>query len=255
MERERHPPSKSPRIALVTGANRGIGKEIARQLTDAGAHVVRAAREPGAGDVVLDLTRPDHIESVAAHLQGGLDMLVNNAAVMFDDFDAEVARRTLAVNFHGTMHLTDRLLPLLRPGARVVNVSSGMGDLSIVGPALRARFDSPSLDRAELVSLMDSFVRDVASGVHTRSGWCSNAYSVSKLGLNALTRVLARELAADPRDIAVNACCPGWVQTRMGGRSAPRSVEDGARTPVWLALVPRGFPTGGLYRDEQRVPF
>jgi carbonyl reductase 1 len=242
------------RIAVVTGANRGIGRAIARQLTTAGVEVLAAAREPGAGDVTLDITRRDQIAALADRLSGGFDILVNNAAVLFDGFDAEVARRTLEVNFFGTMHLTDALLPRIRAKGSIVMVSSGMGALGNLAAKLRARFERP-LERAELVELMKSFAEDVASDSHKRSGWPSNAYSVSKLGLNALTRTLARELTGDPRGIRVNSVCPGWVRTRMGGRSAPRSVEEGARTPVWLALLPADGPTGGVFRDERPIPW
>jgi carbonyl reductase 1 len=241
------------RIALVTGANRGIGREVANQLRTAGVHVLAAAREPGVGDVLLDVTRKDHIDALAERLKGGLDILVNNAGASFDGFNAEVAQRTLNVNFYGPMNLTDALLPRLRAGARIVMVSSGMGELSHVAPALRKRFDSPTLDRATLLELMQKFVHDVAAGVHDKEGWPSNAYSVSKLGLNALTRVLARELASDYRAILVNAACPGWVRTRMGGAGAPRTPEQGARTPVWLALLRQDGPTGGFFRNEQPI--
>jgi carbonyl reductase 1 len=186
---------------------------------------------------------------------GGLDALVNNAGVSLDGFDADVARRTLAVNLFGAMHVTDALLPSMRPGARIVMVSSGMGELSGVRGEERARIADPELTREGLLALVESFVRDVAAGTHARRGWPSNAYSVSKIAMNALVRVLARELAADPRGILVNAENPGWVRTRMGGRSAPRSVEDGARTAVWLATLPEGGPSGGFFRDEQAIPW
>ncbi len=153
------------------------------------------------------------------------------------------------------MNLTDALLPRLNKGARVVMVSSGMGEFSHVGSQLRKRFESSELDRPALVDLMQSFVHEVAAGVHERNGWPSNAYSVSKVGLNALTRVLARELASDERRILVNATCPGWVRTRMGGSSAPRTPEQGARTPVWLSLLPEGGPNGGFFRDEKAIPW
>jgi NAD(P)-dependent dehydrogenase (short-subunit alcohol dehydrogenase family) len=245
----------SPRVAVVTGANRGIGKEIARQLSAAGVRVLAAAREVGAGDVVLDVTRLDQIDALADQLRDGFDILINNAGISLDGFSAETARRTLAVNFYGAMNVTDRLLPSMRQGGRVVMVSSGMGELSIVAPHLRGQLDSPSLNRKKLVELMESFVSDVANGVHSEKGWPSNAYAVSKLGLNALTRVLARELAGDGRSIIVNAACPGWVRTRMGGRGAPRSPEEGARTPVWLALLPDAALSGGCFRDEHPIPW
>jgi NAD(P)-dependent dehydrogenase (short-subunit alcohol dehydrogenase family) len=245
----------SHQVAVVTGANRGIGQEISRKLSAAGLKVLRGAREPGAGDVLLDVTKPDQIDALAAQLVGGFDILVNNAAVYIDGFDVDVARRTLAVNFYGALDVTDRLLPRLKAGGRIVMVSSGMGELSHAGPALRARLDSPTLDRQGLLELIESFVQDVAAGVHTKNGWPSNAYSVSKLGLNALTRVLSRELATDPRSILINAACPGWVRTRMGGASAPRSVERGAETPVWLSLSPPGSKGGRFFRDKQSIPW
>ena len=243
------------RIALVTGANRGIGSEIARQLESAGVSVIRAAREPGAGDVLLDVTRRDHIDALAEHVKGGLDILVNNAGASFDGFNADVARRTLEVNFFGPMNITDALLPIMRSGSRIVMVASGMGELSHVGPRLRTQFESPNLNRSSLVPLIQSFVRDVEAGVHEQNGWPSNAYSVSKVGLNALTRVFARELANDPREVLVNSACPGWVRTRMGGQGAPRSPEQGASTPVWLSLLKKGGPAGGFFRDERPIPW
>jgi carbonyl reductase 1 len=242
------------RTAVVTGANRGIGEEIVRQLEAQGLRVVAASRESRSGFAKLDVTRPDDIAALAASVSG-VDVLVNNAGASFDGFDAGVARRTLDVNFLGAMRVTDALLPAMRPGARVVMVSSGMGTLSGVGRELRARFEDPTLDRAGLVALTESFVSDVAAGEHARRGWPSNAYSVSKVAMNALVRVLARELASDPRRILVNSADPGWVRTRMGGRSAPRSVEQGARTPVYLALLGEGGPTGGFFRDERPVSF
>ena len=159
------------------------------------------------------------------------------------------------MNFFGAMHLTDALLPSMRPGGRIVMVSSGMGRLSQLGPPLRARFDDPSLTRAGLIELLDSFVHDVGAGVHARRGWPSNAYSVSKVGMNALVRVMAREIDGDSRAILVNSADPGWVRTRMGGRSAPLSVEDGAKTPVYLALLPSGAPSGGFFAHERQIDF
>jgi NAD(P)-dependent dehydrogenase (short-subunit alcohol dehydrogenase family) len=246
------------RVAVVTGANRGIGEAIAGELARRGVRVVPTSREPRPGFAALDVTQAASVAALAADLagkggHGGLDILVNNAGESFDGFDAGVAERTLDVNVFGAERVTDALLPLMRPGGRVVMVSSGMGTLSHVSPALAARFDDPRLTRAGLTELLGSFVRDVREGAHAARGWPSNAYSVSKVGMNALTRVMARELAGDPRRILVNAACPGWVRTRMGGSSAPRSVERGAATPVWLALLPDGGPTGGFFRDERPV--
>jgi NAD(P)-dependent dehydrogenase (short-subunit alcohol dehydrogenase family) len=107
-----------------------------------------------------------------------------------------------------------------------------------------------------LLAIADEFAAAVASGKRDLGGFPRSAYSVSKVALNAYVRILARELASDPRRIAVNAACPGWVRTRMGGRSAPRSVEEGARTPVFLSLLEGpNAPTGKFFRDEREVDF
>jgi carbonyl reductase 1 len=251
------------RVAVVTGGNRGIGREIARRLVSAGLDVVATGRDPaegrkaaaeiGARFLPLDVTDEASIDSLAESLRGGLDVLVNNSGISMQGFDADVAKRTLDVNFFGAMNVTDRLLPSMRDGARIVMVSSGMGELSSVSDALRKRLLDPALSRGELVSLMQSFVREVAGGTHAKGGWPSSAYRVSKVGLNALTRVLARELASDPRRILVNAVCPGWVRTAMGGPGAPRSVEKGSETPAWLALLPEGGPSGRFFRDQREI--
>jgi carbonyl reductase 1 len=254
------------RIALVTGATRGIGEATARALAREGLRVVVGGRDARLGEKVarelgggasfaeLDLTDGRSIDALAKRLEGGLDVLVNNAGATFDGFDAAIARRTLDVNFVGMMNLTDRLLPLLRPNARIVMVSSGMGEVSCLAPELRSEVMSPSLERTRLVAFVDRFVADVAEGRHTRSGWPSNAYRVSKVAMNAYVRILARELAGDTRNILVNAACPGWVRTAMGGAGAPRSPEQGAKTPAWLALLPEGNSrSGGFFRDEQPV--
>jgi carbonyl reductase 1 len=245
------------RVAVVTGANRGIGAEIASQLARHGLRVIATSREPCEGYATLDVTRRDQIEELARRVSsaGGLDVLVNNAGTSMTGFDADIARRTLEVNFFGAMHVTDAMLPTIRTGGRIVMVSSGLGELSHLRGDLRAEFENPGLTRSSLVALIQSFVSDVVAGVHTKRGWPPSAYSVSKVGMNALVRVLARELARDPRRILVNAACPGWVRTRMGGKSAPRSVEEGARTPVWLALLGAATHSGGFFRDERLVPW
>jgi carbonyl reductase 1 len=249
--------------AVVTGSNRGIGLEIVRQLLAAGVRVLATSRDPAKGQsaaerlgaeyFMLDVTSDASVNALAHHLAGGFDILVNNAGVSLQGFDAEVARKTLDVNFYGAMRTTDRLLPAMRRDGRIVMVSSGMGELSAVSPELRERFEDPRLTRAALSELGDSFVRDVAAGTHSQRGWPSSAYRVSKIALNAFTRLLARELAPDPRRILVNAACPGWVRTDMGGSSAPRSATKGAETPVWLALLPEDGPTGGFFRDQQPI--
>ena len=251
-------------LAVVTGANRGLGLETSRRLASAGfavaltgrdARGIEAAaeklREAGhdARGFALDVSDEASVAAFASRLPSELGLvaaLVNNAGVSLDGFDASVAERTLETNFFGPMRLTDALVPSLAPDANVVMVSSGMGELSCLGPELRRAFADPNLMREDLVELAGRFVRDVERGSHRKRGWPSNAYRVSKVALNALTRVLARELAGR---VKVNAVCPGWVRTRMGGEDAARSVVDGAQGIVWAAMLPKAAPTGGFFRD------
>jgi NAD(P)-dependent dehydrogenase (short-subunit alcohol dehydrogenase family) len=236
--------SAQPPIALVTGAGRGIGREVARQLAERGHVVILTARDgekaaaaareladETAGTVIpqqLDVADPASIEAMATALAddpGRLDVLVNNAGVVIDggvagtDPDFGAIQATLDTNFFGAYRVTVALLPLLRDSAhpRIVNVSSGMG------------------------------------GVAEMGGWVPG-YRVSKAALNAMTRILATELG-DER-VLVNSACPGFVASDMGAQwGASKSVPDGAAGIVWLATLPDDGPTGGFFRDGKPVAF
>jgi NAD(P)-dependent dehydrogenase (short-subunit alcohol dehydrogenase family) len=245
--------------AIVTGANRGIGKAVAAALLQEGWEVtlavrdvasgLEAAAEIGGGEVhPLDLSYPESVTRFAAE-RGPVDLLVNNAAVSLAGFTPRVVEWTILVNLYAQMELTDRLAWRMGPGARVVNVSSGLAELSAYSPRLRARFLDPKLDRAGLRSLMAEYVAAVHRGDWQDRGWPTSAYAVSKTGLNAYTRLLARERP----EWRVNAVCPGWVRTRMGGDGAPRSIEEGAASVLWGAHVPPDGPTGGFFRDQKAL--
>jgi len=224
--------AENQRVALVSGANRGIGAEIARQLAADHRFVVFAgARCPDEVEKVdeivpieLDVTDQRTIDAAQERIgvdPGRLDVLVNNAGVYGDpigaaDYDLDRAHEVLEVNTFGPWRLIEAFLPLMRSSSqpRIVNVSSGAGQLS-----------------------------DMNGG--------RAAYRVSKAGLNALTRTLA----SDERWVKVNTMCPGWVRTDMGGSAAPRSVEEGADTAIWLATLPDDGPTGGYFRNRKPIPW
>lgn len=219
-------------ITLVTGGNRGIGREVCRQLAARGHDVLlaarsleaaeRAAKEVGATPLRLDVTSAEDIARAAAEIDR-LDVLINNAAITYDtwqratDADLAIVREAAETNLYGPWHLTQALLPALRrsPHGRIVNVSS------------------------EVASL-------------TNMGGGTPAYTASKVALNALTRMLAAELRAD--GVLVNAVCPGWVATDMGGPGG-RPVADGAASVVWAAALPDNGPTGGFFRDGRPLPW
>jgi NAD(P)-dependent dehydrogenase (short-subunit alcohol dehydrogenase family) len=228
------------RVALISGGNRGLGREVARRLAEEGYRVVIGSRDFSRGEEVaqelgenvtaceLDVTDPETIESCIDEIRqryGRLDVLVNNAGVegggwmtSATDVDLDEVRDTLETNLFGAWKLTQAALPLMRENGygRIVNLSSGMGQLSDMNGH-------------------------------------APGYRVSKTGLNALTRMLTAELGDE--NVLVNCCCPGWVRTDMGGPGARLSVEEGGDTPFWLATLPDDGPRGGFFRSRQPIPW
>lgn len=236
--------SATKKLAVVTGANRGIGFETCRQLAKKDIQVILTSRDETKGKAAaeklrsqgldvsnypLDVTNAESIEHLTQFVRdrfGKLDILVNNAAIAQEFsgdaegsiFKAKIStlQETIETNLSGPLLISQALIPLMKVHnyGRVVNVSSGAGQL-----------------------------HEMTSGYP--------AYRVSKTALNALTRMFAYELK-DP-NILVNSVCPGWVRTDMGGPNAPRSPEEGADTIVWLATLPDGSPTGGFFRDRKPI--
>jgi len=232
------------RIALVSGANRGIGLEIVRQLARGGLIAVLGARDPEKGKtaaatlasegleppvVALDVTDEQSVRAAVAQvmdLYGRVDVLVNNAGILKEGFSPQdssvldvsldLVSLTFQTNTVGPLRLIQAVVPIMQKQGygRVVNVSSGAGQLAEMG-----------------------------------SGF--PAYRMSKAALNALTRLTASELG--PGNIKINAMCPGWVKTQMGGPNATRPVEKGAETATWLSRLPEDGPSGGFFRDMKPI--
>lgn len=229
------------RIALVTGGNRGIGYEICRQLAGRGVAVVLTARDAGKGKTAVKALRDEGLDvefhrldvtscrsiracvAAVAERRGRIDVLVNNAGIMIDprgsrflDSKLDTYRDTLETNLYGPLQLAQAVVPLMKANryGRIVNISSGLGQLADMG------LGTPS-------------------------------YRISKTALNALTRILAAEFKEN--NILVNSLSPGWVRTRMGGESAPRTPEQAADTALWLATLPDDGPSGGFFQDRKPI--
>lgn len=235
------------KVALVTGANRGIGLEIARQLGKQGLTVVLSARDQQKADKAAETLKKEGIDAYGVALEvtsekdvaklpeffskkfGRLDVLVNNAGVLLDrngPVTADTLRKTYEANTIAPYAITDALLPLIKksPAGRIVNQSSILG-------SQKANSD------------VDMIGTD----------WLSPAYNSSKAALNTLTIILARQL--DGTNVKVNASHPGWVKTDMGGEGAQLEIEDGAKTAVRLATLPDNGPTGGYFHMNDQLPW
>lgn len=229
------------RIALVTGGNRGIGYEICKELAGIGCHVIltsrneedgrRAVAKLDSGDKIvfrkLDITDTEEIEALRNWIvdtYGRLDILINNAGVYLDEgvsvfnVGEKTMRDTLEVNFYGAFNLCRAFVPVMRKNgySRIVNVSSGYGAMSEMGGQVAA-------------------------------------YRISKAALNALSLIMAHELRDS--NIKVNAVCPSWVSTEMGGSMAPVSPETAAKDIVYFAMLEEGGPSGGFFRFKKPIPW
>jgi len=242
--------SSKQRVALVTGANRGIGFAVADQLAQLGLKVIIGARNERAGleaqkmlvakglDVYyfhLDVTDATSITSVIGRASdnfGRLDVLVNNAGIMIDgeanilELSIGLLQNTLQTNAFGPLLLSQGCAAIMSKHqyGRIVNISSTLGALTDIV--------NPESNHAELQS---------------------PAYRLSKTVLNGITALLSKELRG--QNILVNSVCPGWVRTDLGGPQAPISPEQAAKTPVWLATLPDDGPTGGFFREHQPIPW
>ncbi|CAA7035130.1 unnamed protein product [Microthlaspi erraticum] len=281
----------SENVAVVTGANRGIGLEIARQLASHGLTVVLTARNVDAGLEAaksltqqeglkvdfhqLDVTDSSSIREFGCWIKqtfGGLDILVNNAGVNYNlgyDNSVEFAERVVSTNYQGTKNMIKAMIPLMRPslqGARIVNVSSRLGRVNgrrnrLANVELRDELSNPDLLTEELIDrTVSKFIDQVKDGTWESGGWPQTFtdYSLSKLAVNAYTRLMAKELSRrrEGEKIYVNSFCPGWVKTAMTGYAGNMSPEDAADTGVWLSLVlSEEAVTGKFFAERREINF
>jgi len=269
-------------IYLVTGANRGIGREIVRQLTqkDPQGVVILTSRIEsdghseaesikkelgGKGNVVahaLDVTSDESVKKIADFVKqtyGGLDVLINNAgyAVQGSGFDEEIARTTSGVNYFGVKRVTTALLPLIKQNGRIITVSSGEGELANrYSDAIKKRFLKDDISIKEIDDLAEEFFLAVRAGTFDKDGWPHSTYKVSKALVNAFVRHQSRSssLSSDPRvkSLFWASICPGYVQTRMAPRGV-KTVEQGADTPFWLATTTDKVASGKFWRERKEI--
>jgi carbonyl reductase 1 len=180
----------------------------------------------------------------------GIDVLINNAGIAMEGFDSSVVKQTLATNYYGTLEATLSILPFIRDGGRLVNVSSMSGKLDKYTPLLRDAFIPASKSSAaDCTALMQDFTAAVEAGKEKELGWPSAAYAVSKAGTTAVIKAIA----ADSKSVLINACCPGYVNTDMTKGYGTKTTDEGAKTPVMLALGDFGATSGGFWQSEKII--
>jgi len=280
---------KTQRIALITGSNKGIGLEIAKKLgaekmedgktntficilgcrnEELGNNVSKELKEKGmdVDFVKIDLENDETITSAVKYIEntyGHCDVLINNAAVCFNDptlygkvphapFDKQ-ADITIRTNFFGTLHLTNAMIPLLEKSnypPRIINIASSAGRLSILpSQTYRDAFSSKDLQMNDLENYMRSFVKSAKQGTHVEDGWPNTGYGVSKVGIIAMTRILARENSK----FMVNSVDPGYCATDQNNNQGFISAERGAVTPFLLATLQGQFFSGMHWYQEQEI--
>ncbi|KAM3606468.1 uncharacterized protein V6R79_017109 [Siganus canaliculatus] len=272
------------RVAVVTGGNRGIGLAIVRALckqlkgdvyltardVSRGEEAVKCLTSEGLNPMFhqLDINDVNSVATAASFFKekyGGVDILVNNAGIAFRVADpapfAVQAEETLKTNFFATRDMLTHFLPIIKPGGRVVNMSSLSGNkaLSRCKPELQERFRSEDITEEELVGLMQRFVEEAKKGAHKQDGWAESAYGTACIGLTTLSGILARRLSEERSDdgILLNACCPGYVRTDMSSQTGNKSPDEGAVTPVYAALLPPGAtqPHGKFISEKEVHPW
>jgi len=266
------------KVAVVTGSNKGIGLAIVRALCKSfkgdvyltsrdvkrGAEAVKLLEGEGLSPKYhqVDVTDSASIAKLRDHMTGkygGIDVLVNNVGIAFKNADTTdfgiQAVVSMKTNYYGTISASDALIPTVKSGGRVVNVSSTVSFMSLkkCSEENKRFFRAEDLTEEALTEKMEDFVAHAKKGTHVAAGYSDSAYGMSKVGMTCLTRIWAKKLRAEGKsDVVINACCPGWVRTDMGGAKGAKSPDEGAITPVYLAMLPAGVnePHGKFFSDK-----
>jgi len=268
---------------VVTGSNKGIGFGIVRALCKQfDGDVILTARDESRGKASvkalekeglkplfhqLDICDHDSIVRLRDFLQekyGGLDVLVNNAGIVYNSSSnasfKEQAVETNKINYFSTLDACEVLFPLLKAHARVCNMSSGLSksSLSKCSSQLQKKFTDPNLSMEELTTLIKKFIEDAGKGDHVKSGFSDSAYGMSKVGVTVMTIIQQRELdKKGNEDIVVNSCCPGYVNTDLTNGKGTLTIDQGAVTPVYCALLPANCsdPRGKFLQNKKVTPW
>ncbi|KAF2723050.1 NAD(P)-binding protein [Polychaeton citri CBS 116435] len=284
------------RVAAVTGANKGIGLAIVRNLAleypksplrsgplliyltarspERGAEAVQTLNEDtqlknakvlaqDGGDTTiryhaLDISQTESIQDFRDFLKSqhpeGIDFVINNAGIAMQGFDADVVKTTLHTNYYGSLEATRDLLPLIRSDGRLVNVCSMSGKLNKYSDAIREEFlQAAQTDVPAVSAIMEKFIAAAAAGREKEVGFPSAAYATSKAGEIGMTKVIAMEHAKSGGNVLINACCPGYVKTDMTRGGGLKTVDEGAQTPVLLALGEIDRKTGRFWQSEREI--
>ncbi|EHY53481.1 hypothetical protein HRR83_003687 [Exophiala dermatitidis] len=282
------------RVGAVTGANKGIGIAIVRQLAlqypksaynNGPLLIYLTARNEERGKAALESLHsdPQLTKAKALRIQGGLtdvkyhpldidstqsirdfasflkkehpqgiDFLINNAGIALQGFDIDVVKKTLHCNYYGTLEATQQILPHIKDGGRLVNVASMVGHLtSQYSNSIRSRFLQAQKPE-DITQLMEEFTSEVAEGKHEKN-WPSSAYAVSKAGVIGMTKTIARQNAHSGSKTLINCCCPGYVNTDMTKGRGTKTPDEGAQTPVLLAIGDIKGSNGDFWQNERKI--
>ncbi|KAF2862564.1 NAD(P)-binding protein [Piedraia hortae CBS 480.64] len=255
------PYNSGPLLIYLTARNAERGTEAVKALAnDPQLKQAKALSQDGGQTTIkfheLDIDDKNSIHTFASFLHRehpeGIDFVINNAGIAMEGYNMNVVTKTLNTNYYGTLEATQALLPLVRDGGRLCNVSSIAGKLSKYSDDIRQEFIDAAQSNVEAVTaLMEKYTQCVADGTEEANGFPKRAYAVSKAGITAMTKAIALEEGKRKRGVLINVCCPGYVNTNMTKENGAKTPDEGAITPVMLVLQEIGGTTWEFWSDER----